>query len=84
LKVLKVKSVLSVYAPMVFKFFWCRVMEKIEIKVFTTHPLDMNWLQYISKGEDRAFQKTLLLNFTLQRGALEIMPEGLEWSIGNR
>ncbi len=34
LKVLKVKSVLSICAPMVFKLFRCLVMDKIEIKVF--------------------------------------------------
>jgi len=30
---LKLKAVLSVHAPMVFKFFCCLVMEKIEVKV---------------------------------------------------
>jgi hypothetical protein len=33
LKVLKIKSVLSVYAPIVFEFFCCLVMEKIKDKV---------------------------------------------------
>jgi hypothetical protein len=33
LKVLKIKSVLSVYALMVFKLFFCLVMEKLEDKV---------------------------------------------------
>ncbi len=33
LKVLKIKSVLSVYALMVFKFFSCLVMEKIKDEV---------------------------------------------------
>jgi hypothetical protein len=32
MKVLKIKSVLSVHAPMVFKFFCCLVMEKLEVK----------------------------------------------------
>ncbi len=33
-KVLKLKSVLYVYAPTVSKFFWCLVIEKMEIQVF--------------------------------------------------
>jgi hypothetical protein len=33
LKVLKIKSVLSVYAQIVFKFFCCLVMEKIKDEV---------------------------------------------------
>jgi len=33
LKVLKIKSVLSVYAPIVLKFFNCLVMEKIKDEV---------------------------------------------------
>ncbi len=34
LKILKVKTVLFVYASMVFKFFGCPVTEKMEIQVF--------------------------------------------------
>ncbi len=33
LKVLKVKSVFYVYAPMVYKFFWCLVMMKMVIQI---------------------------------------------------
>jgi hypothetical protein len=33
LKVLKIKAVLSIYAPMVFKFFAAYVVKKVEDKV---------------------------------------------------
>jgi hypothetical protein len=34
-KVLKIKSVLSVYAPMVFRIFCCLVMENIKDEILT-------------------------------------------------
>jgi hypothetical protein len=37
---LKVKSVLYVYAPMLLKFFWSFVMEKMEIQVFALYAGD--------------------------------------------